>query len=68
MKMGRAVGQRGTFFSSFLISAGIKTSESVALACLIALSFNTFTEARQTKKLKISERKNLKQKHIQRCC
>lgn len=60
MQMGNAVGQRGTFLSSFLISAGIKTSESVVLACLIALSFNMFMEARQTKKLKTSERKKKK--------
>lgn len=32
MNMGHAVGQRGTFLSSFLNSAGMKTSESVAFS------------------------------------
>lgn len=32
MKVGHAVGQRGTFLSSFLISAGTRTSENVAFS------------------------------------
>lgn len=32
MEMGRAVGQRGTFLNSFLIAAGMKTSENVAFS------------------------------------
>lgn len=32
MNTGHAVGQRGTFLSSFLNSAGMKTSESVAFS------------------------------------
>lgn len=56
MKMGHAMGQRGTFLSSFLISVTFTELEQrpqkvLPLIHLIAISFNTF-EGRETKKSK----------------
>lgn len=60
MNTGHAVGQRGTFLSSFLNSAGMKTSESVAFSMSdssVIQYTDKVLDQGYTKEFKMSERK-----------